>query len=125
MNIDKYRQEDGTYLDEEGITHENAVDFLCSKLNFCGCGQPEEGLYYVLKSLRYIDLLKDVWNKKMSNELYCNKSPFNSEGEEMFVRYILDHLGFTTHGGGVGGAWLEDKGKELLSDLEELFKKRK
>lgn len=38
-----------------------------------------------------------------------------------FTRYWMDKEGLTEHGGGVGGAWLTEKGSKLRDDLDKLL----
>ena len=76
---------------------------------FCGCGNPE------LACARLRDILK-------LHPLYDNREALKAlipdTGMEMLVLYFLDHLDLTEHGGGIGGAWLTDKGKAVLEALE-------
>ena len=34
------------------------------------------------------------------------------------MMYVLDYKGFTEHGGSIGGCWLTDKGRRLLTVLD-------
>ena len=108
MNIDKFKQPDGSYFDENEIYYRDAIEFIMGMLDFCGCGNPEQSLKYILKALIYI-------NDK-ETEL-----PFSSDGEKYFVYYVLDKLELTEHGCSVPG-WLTEKGEELLADLLTLEK---
>lgn len=119
MNIDKFKQEDGWYKNEDGVSFENAESFITTgMLDFCGCGSPDEAMNYVGDALRLIvnrqGLAYPEWEKE-------TKKLFNSDGAEYFMWYFLDNKGLTEHGGSVPG-WLTDKGKALLEDIEELKK---
>ena len=129
MNIDKFRNEDGiSYTDESGCYHESAKDYYMHEVfKFCGCGCPEDALDYIYKCLKLLTLGNDWINNKESHCDYwkryraeCDKV-FNSEGAEYFMWYWLDNMELTEHGGSVPG-WLTEKGKEVLSDLEEILK---
>lgn len=88
-------------------------------LNFCGCGRPNDVLYYLWKALSLVDDLKEnVWeNKKTHEEWQADKAKvFSNIGEEYFMWYFLDSNNFTEHGGSVPG-WLTDGGKRLLKEL--------
>jgi len=67
----------------------------------CGCGQPQicwDALYSYLQRTKF----------------YCNtENPF-----ELFFMYVVDHLKLTEHGTSIYGAWLTQKGKEVLTWLD-------
>lgn len=122
MNIDKYKNPDGSYEDPEGATHEDAESFLQSHvLEFCGCGSPDLSLAYTREVLQYILDLRLVWEEKQTYEewIASGKNLFASDGARYFVFYVLDSKGLTEHGGSVPG-WLSEKGMDLLSDLNEM-----
>ena len=76
---------------------------------FCGCGNPDDA------AARLCDLLT-------FHPLYENRGEFErlvpDSGIQHLLLYMLDHLGLTEHGGSVMGAWLSDKGKDVLTALE-------
>jgi len=105
MHIDKYKQADGWYLDEEGVSYEDAGSFLGTKiLDFCGCGNPDSALEYVR------DVMQNIKGKDFDSRKY--------DGKEYFVWYYLDNKELTDHGSSVPG-WLTEKGEEFLEDLNE------
>jgi len=118
MNIDKYKQGED-YVDESGCHWDNAEDLIqCHILGFCGCGQPEENLIYVMEGLAHIgknydegSVFEDWWQDGI--KLFGNKRAM------YFFFYWADKEELTEHGGSVPG-WLTMKGKELLSDLVEI-----
>ena len=127
MNIDKQKQEDGSYLDPEGCHHDDAESYIqCYVLGFCGCGMAETNLRYVRDCLRHIANLRLVWEKEKPESEAAYKE-WDEAGKklmgnaEYFTRYVLDQKELTEHGGSVGGAWLTDKGEELLADLDALL----
>lgn len=104
MFVDKYKKEDG-YYDENDCFYEDAEEFIqCHILNFCGCGSPDRNIQYVYNVLKRIE---------------SNKT--EDTDTEYFALYTLDKLGLTEHGGSIGGSWLSEKGKQLLSDMRELY----
>jgi len=132
MHIDKYKQEDGSFVDSEGCHHDDAESFLqCHVLGFCGCGLPEDSLRYVRDCLRHVANLQLVHEKKSTHkkgdEWDVAYQAWDKAGKELmgkaeyFTRYVLDQKELTEHGGSVGGAWLSTKGKELLEDLDALL----
>ena len=125
MHIDKYKQPDGWYKDEDGTDYETAVDFLSSKLDFCGCGMPEQAIKYVARVLRliYDHTERDsgtegvvAWSKE-SYDRMCSFA--KTDGERYFVWYVLDSKELIEHGGSVPG-WLTGKGLEFMEDVESL-----
>jgi hypothetical protein len=113
MNIDKYKQPDGTYF-FDGLTYESAEDVLGEMIGFCGCGNPFEALKYTATVLQFI---KDCRTSDTFKDIF---EIFPSEGLGYFVLYTLDHFKLTEHGGSVGGSWLSEKGQMLLDDINEL-----
>lgn len=121
MRIRDYLQDDGTYKDSEGCSHDNAEDFLCSILGFCGCGQPEAALEHVRQSLRIIhDLKEKVWEKTETYDSWNARmrALMHTNGIEYFTYFFLDDKGFLEHGGSVPG-WLTPEGEDMLADLDE------
>ena len=118
MHIDKYKQLDGSYLDEEGITWSDEISFLgCKILGFCGCGVLEKALLFVKKSLELLEFEDrfenyEAWREKVTGH-------FITESCEYFTWYFLTEKELLEHGGSVPG-WLTDLGKEILEDLKEL-----
>jgi len=136
MNIDKFKQPDGTFLDENGCSHDDAESFIqCRVLGFCCCGNPEKSLKYIMDCLDHVSQLQAV--NSMLDQGHCGKDrdaayrAWNDRGDEImgkarwFTLYFLDREGLTEHGGNVSGAWLTTKGEELLEDIREMLGKRK
>jgi len=110
-------QENG-YIDSEGVYHSTPQDFICSQLNFCGCGTPNAALRHVRDALREIrdwSAERKDWPEHVAR---C-RAIYGSDGAEYFMYYFLDHHELTEHGGAVPG-WLSEKGKQLLVDLDGL-----
>ena len=71
----------------------------------CGCGQPQI-----------------CWNILFTYLEHCASEPFyhNTENPfELFFMYVVDHLKLTEHGTSIYGAWVTDKGKEVLIWLRQ------
>lgn len=117
MFIDKYKQEDGTYLYNE-CTHERAQDLILrGMLGFCGCGMPVDCISFIKGGLELLDKYsKEETDFKQWKEEVLKY--FGTEGGEWFFWYWCDKEELSNHGGIVPG-WLEEKGIELLSDLRE------
>jgi hypothetical protein len=71
---------------------------------WCACGD-EDQVDWMMQ--RYLRMLAD----DRRPEAYEEDVP-------TLMAYIADSLGWTEHGGSVGGAWLTDDGREALSNLE-------
>ena len=137
MHIDKYKQDDGWYKDGDGCVYETAEDFYqCGVFGFCGCGDPEVNLQYIMKGLRHIADLKDhvwgtgriVFDEEHGDMTYGEweiqgVELFKTDAQMWFFMYWADKEELTDHGGNVSGGWLTEKGLDVLEDLEELFNK--
>lgn len=122
MHIDKFKTEDGVYVDEEnGVEFDTAGEFILEWIGlfgFCGCGFPEDALEFLRQALAHVKMRADenvTFEAVKQDEL----SVFGSQGCAYFMYYVLDKAELTEHGGCVPG-WLTKEGKELLEDLEEL-----
>lgn len=75
----------------------------------CGCGMPELA----------VERLRDIL---ALHPLYDHRAEFQAlvpdTGLEYMLLYMLDHLGLTEHGGGIGGGWLTDEGKAVLAAIQ-------
>jgi len=132
MHIDKYKQSDGTYCATDGCEYLSAEDFIQSEiLGFCLCANPKVSLDLVRRALT---LIKNHWDNVANADnsyLYqCWKEYEISQGIEfhyyeiwLFIMYYFDSKKLTEHGGSVDGAWLTQKGYDLLEDLDELLPK--
>ncbi|HYF46707.1 MAG TPA: hypothetical protein VD926_10895 [Acidimicrobiales bacterium] len=80
---------------------------VCTELGWCTCGNPEDVdrmMLAYLTARSYDDFPKP-------------RAEGVSEDAEMLLAYIADALGWTEHGGSVGGAWLTDDGREAMANL--------
>jgi len=126
MRISKYKQEDGTYLDEEGCTYDDAESILISILGLCGCGMPDEVLLFVKDALELVqDLKENVWQDKKTYGEWAEDAGrvFRTCGIEYLTWNFLDQKGLLEHGGSLPG-WLTSKGIDFLEDLREYAKNK-
>ena len=132
-----------------------ACDVVCEKcelhtgidtefLGFCGCGDPEGVLLWVLGVLEAFKDRSDE-NRKLANA-YDENELFDTEAEEfrskawsknsaaiddvldckdcgegavkLFVLYQIDNLGLLEHGTSIGGSWLTDLGEKVLAAIQ-------
>jgi hypothetical protein len=120
MEIDKYKAEDGVGFTHNDMDYHTEEDLIMSgMLGFCGCGNPDNCLKYILDVLTHIDksikgMPNEEWHKQRQELFQGN------EGAMYFIYYVLDEKEFTEHGGSVPG-WLTEKGQHLKTLLEEYF----
>lgn len=98
---------------------EDCLSEFSEDIGLCGCGNPEstnEVLRQILNiksaDCTYEDRQKaygELCNSDMNNDMYY--------GLIQFVLYVLDNKEFLEHGGGIGGAWLTEKGRIYLDLL--------
>ena len=112
--IEKFKQPDGSYLDEHEVYFEDAEAILGHRNGFCGCGDPAEALRYLHGALQLVNELQRVGHTAMWLER--RDAHFKSEGAEYFMWYYLNRMDLTEHGTAVPG-WLSPKGVEMLKDL--------
>lgn len=121
MTIDQYKQPDGTYLVDD-VTYDDAIAYMqIGILGFCGCGNTDDNLRFVLSILR---LLHDRSNSHMAGFEPYTKDLIRLCGGEIqlyFVLYTLDSLQLIEHGSSIGGSWPTPKGIDLINDLTELL----
>lgn len=95
-------------LEHEGFGF-GALDEANIMMGFCGCGIPEENVLYILECLEAIN--RNAAYDEMPAICGSNKAYY-------FMLYWLSKEGLTEHGGGVGGSWLSEKGKNLMDALK-------
>ena len=102
---EKLDEQDGQEMTDETIEEE-----VMRELGLCGCGDPWT---FVRQLAEYLKNVRD------------RVPMFEGENLEKFIAYmyLCDDRGLTEHGSSVLGAWLTDKGKELLKRLEQEGKK--
>ena len=127
MHIDKFRHPNGHYVGTDDCFYDSPEEFIqVHELGFCGCGDPEENLAYVRRVLRHIADRRVVGDGTF-DEIHKSWVDWDAEGDaimgpaKLFTQYVLAQKDLTEHGGSVGGAWLSNKGYELLEDLDELY----
>lgn len=139
MRIDKYKTTDGHdkgtiwdgYTDPDGVWHQDANGFILGYIfGFCGCGMPTEAMKYIRDVMQHVENLHvlnnpDELTPDARSALYDKwaedgKAIFPNQGAEYFAYYVLDAKGLTEHGGSVPG-WLTPKGREVLSDINEIL----
>ena len=91
--------------DKRPVISDDLVDDIMAGLGGCSCGRP----YIFVRQL--YDYLKIAENIGLPDDKYI---PY---------MYIADALGLTEHGSSVYGAWLTEKGKEIVKRVENDSKK--
>lgn len=91
----------GSCIDPEDEPTVNA------ELGWCPCDQPWR-----------VEAMMLAYLQSRTDENWPKPAPADvSEDAGLLLAYMADQLGWTTHGGTVGGAWLTDDGREALANL--------
>ena len=96
-------------------------------LGICGCGNPElvlEGIYNLLI------LIRDKYKITKAGEKYEELIGIGDNRKVgwtyLAILYLLDDKGFTDHGTGIYGCWIDTLGKyylKIFSDKQFIYKK--
>ena len=101
--IEKLKQVDDLFEDENGISYESPLDYLHScYLDLCACGNPDDLSIYIR------DLLLKLRNQDWQS---YEDLPY------MFFVNWANEKGYAEHGTTIRCSWLTVLGKELLRDL--------
>lgn len=95
------------------LTREELHVFVDSELSFCGCGDPGAALLSFRGLLR-LHPLHANGNWKRLDGLIPDK------GMKYLMLYWIDGLGLTEHGSLISGAWLTERGGEVLAAIDAL-----
>ena len=107
------------YLNDEPELQAILKYYYYYKLNWCGCGCPEDAMRTVAKYLKAKSYNYPENDKKM-------KEFFDGKDEDddliLCLAYTMDAAGFTEHGSSIYSCWLTDDGKYFLWAIEEAIK---
>jgi len=92
---------------------------MIHSLGCCGCGNPEETYEAIHEMLLYYS---DINTHSNYPRIYKGLVTDEVNPYIQFMAYVLDGKGFLEHGSSIIGAWLTDKGKQLLSYMTEFAK---
>jgi len=99
---------------------EDLVDYIQTGLfEFCGCGNPERNLEYIMNGLSYIN---EFIGGELDELTKMGIEIFGNDESKYFFFYWADKEELTDHGNSVPG-WLTKKGEELLAALQYLKEK--
>lgn len=93
------------------------TDLVPALLGFCGCVAPDE---IDAQFLAYLDGLAGWWDEVRASDDGSLKLRLDLPPRpdyDLLTAYLCDALGWTEHGGSVGGAWLTDAGEQALANL--------
>ena len=91
---------------DEAVT---AIRALWDYAGWCHCGDPEAAAF----ALRDMLAAFPAWEKRDAQA-----GAFGVHaGRALILRYVLDNLGLTEHGGSCSGAWLTKRGEGVLAAL--------
>lgn len=107
--IKKNETEEFDYIDQDGISHNNPEEWLfVGILGGCGCGNSDDIAKEAVKVLNFFAIPHEdrKWN-------ICD------DNFHELLAHWMDKEGLITHGGGIGGAWLTEKGKNILTEIKK------
>ena len=84
------------------------------QIGFCGCGDPYSAHEFAIKCLSAFDRDKVGFGPGTGIDVIKALVEADSEQAAYFIAYTLDKCALTEHGGGVGGSWLTDRGRQFL-----------
>lgn len=115
MAIEKLEKDDDAvdfaYTDPGGTSWNSPAQYIQIEfLGLCGCGDPDAVMDYLGELLERIE----------------QGNPPEGEGLDwIFFLYWADDKEFADHGTSIRGAWLTEKGKEILNDIRKIKEARK
>lgn len=97
LNIDRFRNDCGGFIDEDGCHYENEVDFYQTGVfGFCGCGNPKENLAFIRDGLRYVKNCMEL--ERWVDDLAAWGKDYVNELVKQFFFYWANTAGLTEHG---------------------------
>lgn len=108
---------------ESGDLRQDCEDFFYyEKLNWCGCGAPEDVKREILKYFSILEWWRDSdAHKDRSYHEKCKRYREAFGVDNVYenplllaLAYSMDAAGFTEHGSSIGGAWLTTEGEMFL-----------
>lgn len=117
-----FTEESGYVLEADGCSYDTATDLLhAGILEFCGCGNPDGNLRFVLGGLELLDEQRpdgNAWELWFAGHMLREQAHFGSQAVADFFYYWCHRQELTEHGGCIPG-WLTAEGKALLALLRE------
>lgn len=109
------------------MTLDELHNWFFTEFGLCGCGDPAGVVRLIKEVLALSDKRSKAWavnDDETARGVYKVQQailayPSHSSLYWHFL-YWLDHLGLTEHGTNISGAWLTDKGQEVLALLESV-----
>lgn len=108
---------------------DSPISYIQSELlGHCQCGMPEKSLKFIHKVLGQLSIIDDArrsdrkWSE-IYKPLYEKLGSFfyNNDGLMFTFFYMLDKYGLIEHGSNVAVGWLNERGLELLEELNKVF----
>ncbi len=110
-SLESYKDEEGVYVDQDGVSWKSAEDLLQGYfLGFCCCGIPEQSIELAANALKLLNEEREPYHEF---SLKASRLFHGNEAVEWFVWYGLSKADLTEHGGCVPG-WVSEKGKQFL-----------
>lgn len=107
---------------DSGDLRQDCEDFFYfEKLNWCGCGSPNDAKRAIYQYLKIVACNTYDNHTKYSYEEICKQYTTAFGVKNVYenplllaLAYTLDAAGFTEHGSSVGGAWTTGEGEMFL-----------
>ena len=113
-------------IPESFDSQEERLDWLYGALGICGCGIPDDVLTWVAELLRLVDrkFERGIPDDEFTLRCRAVEDHFHEicsqATAEYAIWYWLDSRGLLEHGGGIGGSWLTEYGRHVLTVIEAL-----
>lgn len=121
--IERIKQKDKDSYFEDDSCKELAIIkyFYFWKLNWCGCGMPNNAIMTVSKFLHCMGEKELDDRKNALNAAFGVKNVYDNE-LLLCLAYTMDAAGLTEHGTSILWAWLTQDGEDFLYAIDEAVK---
>jgi len=99
---------------------EQLENYICKELGWCHCGSLRESITLLQLVLEEFDRCRDDKNwdacQSMIDRLLCKE-----QNEALYYSYLymLHANGLIEHGGSIAGAWISERGSEVLEQINQ------
>lgn len=99
---------------------EELRSFVFNELHFCGCGEPEKAMQYLVNILQALKTRGEDWNDENNKKVNELLPEYGCEPKAAITLYLLDGAGLIEHGSSIGGSWLTSEGHAFLEDMQRV-----
>ena len=95
--------------------------FYYERLNWCGCGNPEDAMLSIAK---FLEARSGEWGEREEKMMATYGTNKLWENELLLcLAYTMDAAGFTEHGGSIYSCWTDKDGEYFLWAIREAEKR--